>query len=46
MLTTILAAGGTGAAKAASPYGLGPALREGGLISQTVFGILVLMSIV
>ncbi len=26
-----------------NPYGLIPALREGGLISQTVFGILVLM---
>ena len=46
MLTTILAAAGAGAAKGANPYGLGPALREGGLISQTVFGILVLMSIV
>ncbi len=43
MFITILAAGG---ADAANPYGLGPALREGGLISQTVFGILVLMSIV
>ena len=46
MLITILAAAGTGAAKAESPYGLGPALREGGLISQTVFTILVIMSIV
>jgi len=46
MLTTILAAAGAGAAKGANPYGLGPALREGGLISQTVFGILVLMSVV
>jgi len=46
MLTTILAAGGAAAAKGANPYGLGPALREGGLISQTVFSILVLMSIV
>ena len=45
MLTTILAAGGAAATKA-NPYGLGPALREGGLISQTVFTILVLMSIV
>ncbi len=45
MITTILAAAGTGAAKA-SPYGLGPALKEGGLISQTVFSILVLMSVV
>ena len=42
MFTTILAAG----APAGNPYGLGPALREGGLISQTVFTILVLMSVV
>src|SRR4051812_34447581 len=40
MLTTILAAA---APKGDNPYGLIPALREGGLISQTVFGILVLM---
>ena len=40
MLTTILAAA---APKGENPYGLLPALREGGLISQTVFGILVLM---
>jgi len=46
MLTTILAAAGAGAAPGENPYGLGPALREGGLISQTVFGILCLMSIV
>ena len=46
MLITILAAGGEAAAKGANPYGLGPALREGGLISQAVFSILVLMSIV
>jgi biopolymer transport protein ExbB len=47
MLTTILAAGGAAAAKGGeSPYGLQAALREGGLISQTVFAILVLMSIV
>lgn len=39
MLTTILAA----AAPKENPYGLIPALKEGGLISQTVFGILVLM---
>ena len=39
MLTTLLAA----AAPKENPYGLIPALREGGLISQTVFGILVLM---
>ncbi len=46
MLTTILAAGGTAAATGESPYGLSAALREGGLISQTVFGILVIMSVV
>ncbi|GGP00749.1 MotA/TolQ/ExbB proton channel family protein [Stakelama pacifica] len=40
MFTTILAAGGSAAAE--NPYGLMAALREGGLISQTVFGILVL----
>ncbi len=44
MLTAILAAGAAAAApKGDNPYGLVPALREGGLISQTVFGILVLM---
>jgi biopolymer transport protein ExbB len=42
MLTTILAAGAT-AAKGENPYGLIPALKEGGLISQSVFTILVLM---
>jgi biopolymer transport protein ExbB len=42
MLTTILAAA-PAAAKGDNPYGLIPALREGGLISQTVFAILVLM---
>ncbi|WNO52958.1 MotA/TolQ/ExbB proton channel family protein [Stakelama saccharophila] len=41
MLTTILAAGGAAAGQS-NPYGLVPALREGGLISQSVFGILVL----
>ena len=41
MLITILAA----AAAKPSPYGLGPALKDGGLISQTVFGILVIMSV-
>ena len=45
MLTTILAAGPE-AAKGANPYGLIPALQQGGLIAQTVFGILVIMSIV
>ncbi|MFT3977585.1 MAG: MotA/TolQ/ExbB proton channel family protein [Sphingomonas bacterium] len=46
MITTILAAAAAPAAKGDNPYGLIPALREGGLISQTVFSILVLMSIV
>ena len=45
MITTILAAAAPAAADA-NPYGLQAALREGGLISQTVFGILVLMSVV
>ena len=44
MLTTILAAGGTAAAE--NQFGLQAALKEGGLISQSVFTILVLMSIV
>ena len=44
MIMTILAAGG--AAAADNPYGLEAALREGGLISQTVFVILVVMSVV
>ena len=44
MLTTILAA--AGAAPAENPYGLGAALEQGGIIAQTVFGILVLMSVV
>jgi biopolymer transport protein ExbB len=46
MLTTILAAGGAAAATGESPYGLQAALREGGLISQATFAILVLMSVV
>jgi biopolymer transport protein ExbB len=45
MLTTILAAGGA-AATGESPYGLAAALREGGLISQATFAILVVMSVV
>jgi biopolymer transport protein ExbB len=45
MLTTILAAAGA-AAPAENPYGLQQALKEGGLISQSVFVILVVMSIV
>jgi len=44
MLTTILAAGGTAAAE--NQFGLQAALKEGGLISQSVFTILVIMSIV
>ena len=47
MFITILAAAGAAAgAEEANPYGLGAALREGGLISQSVFTILVLMSVV
>ena len=44
MFMTILAAGGA-AAKAGNPYNLQSALREGGLISQSVFTILVIMSV-
>ena len=43
MITFILAAG---AAPAAQQFGLRQALEEGGIISQSVFGILVLMSVV
>lgn len=43
MITTILAAAPAGAAP---EFGLEAALREGGIISQAVFAILVLMSIV
>jgi biopolymer transport protein ExbB len=47
MIITILAAGGTAAAPApANQFGLMQALEEGGIISQSVFGILVLMSVV
>ena len=46
MITTILAAAAPAAGKAGNPYGLTQALKEGGLISQSVFSILVLMSIV
>lgn len=46
MITTILAAAAPAAAKGENPYGLLPALREGGLISQTVFGILVLFLVI
>jgi biopolymer transport protein ExbB len=41
MLTTILTSGAPKAA-AENPYGLMAALREGGLITQSVFGILVI----
>jgi biopolymer transport protein ExbB len=44
MLTTILAA--APAAASENPYGLQEALREGGVIAQSTFGILVLMSVV
>lgn len=44
MITTILAAGGTAAAE--NQFGLQQALQEGGIISQSVFTILVLMSVV
>ncbi len=43
MLTTILAA--APAAASANPYGLQEALQQGGIIAQTVFGILVVMSV-
>ena len=46
MLTTILAAAAAGAPQGDNPYGLIPALQQGGLIAQTVFGILVVMSII
>ncbi|WP_298850831.1 MotA/TolQ/ExbB proton channel family protein [uncultured Sphingomonas sp.] len=43
MLIQIMAA--AAAAPGENPYGLGPALREGGIISQATFTILVLMSV-
>jgi biopolymer transport protein ExbB len=47
MLTTILAAGAAPAAAASeNPYGLQAALEQGGIIAQTVFSILVVMSVV
>ena len=46
MITTILAAAGAAAPGGENPYGLMAALEQGGIIAQTVFGILVLMSIV
>ena len=46
MLIQILATSATAAAAAGeNPYGLQAALREGGVIAQTTFGILVLMSV-
>ncbi|ONF97625.1 MotA/TolQ/ExbB proton channel family protein [Sphingomonas jeddahensis] len=47
MITTILAAAADPAAHGGeNPYGLGAALEQGGIIAQSVFGILVLMSVV
>ena len=47
MLTTILAAAGAATGEAAkNPYGLREALEQGGINAQSVFGILVLMSVV
>ncbi|MGI4948951.1 MAG: MotA/TolQ/ExbB proton channel family protein [Janthinobacterium lividum] len=47
MLTTILSAAGTAAGgDQTNQFGLGPALKQGGLISQTVFGILVLFLVI
>jgi biopolymer transport protein ExbB len=46
MLIQLMAAAGAAAPQGENPYGLVPALKEGGLISQTVFGILVVMSVV
>jgi biopolymer transport protein ExbB len=47
MFTTILSAGATAAGgDSAANFGLGAALKQGGLISQTVFGILVLFLVV
>jgi biopolymer transport protein ExbB len=44
MLTTILAVGAAAAkSEAENPYGLIPALREGGIIAQSTFGIMVIM---
>lgn len=45
MAATILAAGTATASAGSSPYSLGAALRDSGLISQSVFSILMLMSI-
>ena len=45
MIIALLAAAAPGAVPAENPYGLGAALQQGGIIAQTVFGILVLMSV-
>ena len=46
MIISILAAAGAAAGKPENPYGLKEALEQGGIIAQSVFGILVLMSVV
>ena len=46
MITLFLATGTATASAGPYGYGLGAALREGGLISQSVFSILMLMSII
>ena len=47
MITTILAAAADPAAHGGeNPYGLAAALEQGGIIAQSTFGILVLMSVV
>lgn len=46
MLIEFLAAAGAAAPAAENPYGLRAALEEGGIIAQSTFGILVLMSVV
>jgi biopolymer transport protein ExbB len=45
MLTTIFTAA-AGSTAAANPYGLSAALKEGGIIAQSTFSILVIMSVV
>jgi len=46
MLIQFMAAAGAAAPAGENPYGLGAALEQGGIIAQSVFGILVLMSVV
>ncbi len=47
MLTTILSTAGTAAGgEPGAQFGLGPALKQGGLISQTVFVLLVLFLVI